>query len=666
MHLQGIGLKNIKVFKEKHWFNFSGITLFTGTNNSGKSTVINTMQMLQNTITSGTIDELLNTKFKVSANRSRYGSIASFINEETCRKSNYFYFIRKIGIVEYSVKVQIFEGIESYGMVEQIIAQDIHSKIEIFSIKVDRGIIDSENLYQLKINFKYFIDRFYLKCQNSEKLTLRLDELDDILLKIPNTSNKSGFPLKNELEALAKEFSVYIEPIYSAGIDDDGNTEFSWMYRFLGLENAKCSYRLDDIKVLFPLDSTADDFITDLEYKGPYSESCKDGIFNLEKLTKDNFSLAIELQSLICNHYKNSKSDSFKLFCNDILSFLSDNIYYIKSRKLNDDNIIKSFINDFSDFGFKYLFTSSNYLLYSQNFQICDIIYLKTKDCSNEFIELCKNVKSLLSGHDFYNQELMMPEVVYGQISREIGDKLLNLNLGFQNIYVSSSRFSLKRTGNLNDETDFTSFLKLLEESNPSCREKEMSFINDWIKKFDLADEFIFELDFESSNYKAYLKTNKKKMLLADYGLGTNQLLPIIFSLSIHEESKSQSENYKPRTVIIEEPEANLHPELQSKLAELFLDAYNRFNVQVIVETHSEYIIKKLQYLVASKNMKPQDVLIHYFYKPKHSAVLKGEVNQVEKIEIDKNGVLSKDLGTGFLDESINLSFDILKSKNLN
>ena len=41
--MNGIGFKNMKVFKDRQWFDFKPITLFTGTNNSGKSSVINAM-----------------------------------------------------------------------------------------------------------------------------------------------------------------------------------------------------------------------------------------------------------------------------------------------------------------------------------------------------------------------------------------------------------------------------------------------------------------------------------------------------------------------------------------------------------------------------------------------------------------------------------------------
>ena len=113
-----------------------------------------------------------------------------------------------------------------------------------------------------------------------------------------------------------------------------------------------------------------------------------------------------------------------------------------------------------------------------------------------------------------------------------------------------------------------------------------------------------------------------------------------------------------PPTCIIEEPETGLHPAFQSKIAEMLVDLQKTFNVNLIIETHSEYLIRKLQYLTATNEIKPDDAVIYYFNNPKK--VPEGE-EQIKKITIDKNGSLSDSFGPGFIDEGTNLKFEILR-----
>jgi predicted ATPase len=87
------------------------------------------------------------------------------------------------------------------------------------------------------------------------------------------------------------------------------------------------------------------------------------------------------------------------------------------------------------------------------------------------------------------------------------------------------------------------------------------------------------------------------------------------------------------------------------------IDGYIKLN-RFIIETHSEYFIRKLQYLTASpkSEMKSEDTAIYYFYPPK--AIPPG-YPQVQKIEISKGGGLSHDFGSGFFDEADNISLSI-------
>jgi predicted ATPase len=114
--------------------------------------------------------------------------------------------------------------------------------------------------------------------------------------------------------------------------------------------------------------------------------------------------------------------------------------------------------------------------------------------------------------------------------------------------------------------------------------------------------------------------------------------------------------NYPLSIKSIEEPESNLHPALQSKLADMFIDAARTFNTQFIIETHSEYLIRKLQYFTAKGEIKTEDTAIYYFYPP--DDVPPGE-EQVKRIDIQEDGSLTDDFGTGFFDEADKIAMSI-------
>ena len=105
----------------------------------------------------------------------------------------------------------------------------------------------------------------------------------------------------------------------------------------------------------------------------------------------------------------------------------------------------------------------------------------------------------------------------------------------------------------------------------------------------------------------------------------------------------------------MEEPEANLHPALQSKLADLFYEAYKEFDIKFILETHSEYILRKSQIHVKELNQqddKLDKLPFGVFYFDKESGPY--------KMEYRKDGKFINEFGSGFFDVSTNLAFDIL------
>ncbi|PGH38865.1 MAG: hypothetical protein CRN43_12500 [Candidatus Nephrothrix sp. EaCA] len=80
----------------------------------------------------------------------------------------------------------------------------------------------------------------------------------------------------------------------------------------------------------------------------------------------------------------------------------------------------------------------------------------------------------------------------------------------------------------------------------------------------------------------------------------------------------------KDRFLIVENPEAHLHPRAQSRMGYFFGIIAND-GVRVIIETHSDHIINGIQLAVAKQKIKHSDVSINYFNKP-----VKSEAEELE------------------------------------
>lgn len=96
--------------------------------------------------------------------------------------------------------------------------------------------------------------------------------------------------------------------------------------------------------------------------------------------------------------------------------------------------------------------------------------------------------------------------------------------------------------------------------------------------------------------------------------------------------------------VMLENPEAHLHPRAQRLLVELLARAAAA-GVQIIVETHSDHVLNGARLAVRRKTLQPEDVRVHFFtHDP--------QTGRPEKLspQIQKSGALT-DWPPGFFDE---------------
>jgi predicted ATPase len=702
--MNGIGFKNMKVFKERQWFDFKPITLLTGTNNSGKSSVINAMQMLQENLTSyynNTIDNIINTEFRLKSNQNKHGNIESFVNKSGKEILNHFVFALNKNKLQYNVLVEVNDGIERFGTVKIISITDPKSKEVIFHLEIINKHPKLTCSY--KVNYKYFINKFKLKCTNTLELINRLDELNNIQ-KLVNNEKEKPFKLYDLANEIANKYSVYINIHKVTDPEDPSFWQYDYWVYDEPLNGADEYQKIDEIGVIFKYSKegllNTKGLISIDEFNEKYLKFIETGVFDYDFLIGSNPGLKFDFETLIMEYYNSNLNDAYNSLSNDLLTVLSNTKWEVGEMYSEEDplfvpaNLLYTYLNCHPDFGliasaiviqrkkdefgrkdFTGNFVANNYLEATKTIDLknSEMEKLSKKDYFSKIHSklqeiIFENYNHKDEGKNFENRSKIILEYIGGSIFTDI-DKIINkINLSFNNTYVSSNRFQSKRSYNFNDNSDFTTLLNKIESLKGSNKEVCLTFINKWLKEFEIADQLILKPDLDTGDFKAFLKLNGDEILLADFGLGTNQLLPIIFSLGINYHTLDKNhvdEVLAERTVVIEEPEANLHPAMQSKLADLFVDAYKTFKVKIIAETHSEYLIRKLQFLVGSTkgNLKSQDVAIYYFYKPNHPAVLNKEVNQVEKIEIDEFGRLTKEFGSGFFDEADKISMDVFMLK---
>jgi predicted ATPase len=120
-------------------------------------------------------------------------------------------------------------------------------------------------------------------------------------------------------------------------------------------------------------------------------------------------------------------------------------------------------------------------------------------------------------------------------------------------------------------------------------------------------------------------------------GFGISYTLPIIVSVLASSPGS---------LILIENPEAHLHPRGQSRIGELLALAAS-YGVQIIIETHSDHVLNGIRVAVHGGKIKPDDVQLHYFQR---TANTERASTEVISPKIDRNGRIDR-WPDGFFDE---------------
>lgn len=146
-----------------------------------------------------------------------------------------------------------------------------------------------------------------------------------------------------------------------------------------------------------------------------------------------------------------------------------------------------------------------------------------------------------------------------------------------------------------------------------------------WLRALGLIADFrVEEIAPGSNRWQAKVRTHDgtAEVMLTDAGFGVSQVLPVIVLL-----------HYAPEgsTVILEQPEIHLHPLAQAELADAIVHAAIHRGVQVILESHSEHLLLRLQRRIAEGGVKAGDAAL-YFCEMRNGA------SAIEALDLDEYG----------------------------
>ena len=267
---------------------------------------------------------------------------------------------------------------------------------------------------------------------------------------------------------------------------------------------------------------------------------------------------------------------------------------------------------------------------------------------------------------------------------------LSNLDSNLNVRFVHSILFSAYQALELSFESDKISYVGplrahpqryyFLDESNSSHsydaqsgqrlaeilkRDKDLvKKINRWLKEFEIN---ISVNEFKDIIHNIKITQNSLKLDITDVGFGYSQILPILVQTY---RSKKDS------LTIIEQPEIHLHPKMQAALADLFIEIITPDSPKgitkkttssskqktLLIETHSEYMLKRLRRRIAEGKISNNDIAI-YFIESRNNT--NTDSAKVRRVNVSKMGdidwpkdfyITSVDDNIAFLEKKIQYS----------
>lgn len=210
------------------------------------------------------------------------------------------------------------------------------------------------------------------------------------------------------------------------------------------------------------------------------------------------------------------------------------------------------------------------------------------------------------------------------------------------------SDYQARRLGQLGTQGEYTAhFLAINQDKDvlkkklrhPMAKSNALSSqVEGWMREISPGTRIKMNLNSDIGLMSLqYLYGDSNPYRATNVGFGISYTLPIIVAVLA---SKSDT------LILVENPEAHLHPKGQVKMGELLALAAS-CEAQIVIETHSDHVLNGIRLAVHGGKIKPDDVQLHYFQRQEQQ----GEtITEVVSPRIDRNGRIDK-WPDGFFDE---------------
>ena len=150
--------------------------------------------------------------------------------------------------------------------------------------------------------------------------------------------------------------------------------------------------------------------------------------------------------------------------------------------------------------------------------------------------------------------------------------------------------------------------------------------ISEWLREMDLAYSFSLKPvgALKDDNYEVRIQKSATSpaVTLADMGYGLVDVLPMLVLCYYTPEGS---------TLILEQPGIHLHPKAQADLADLLIEVISDRNLQILVESHSEHLLTRLQLGIAEQKITSDQTAL-YFCENENA------VSTIKSLDVDELG----------------------------